>query len=209
MYYLTTVCDRMLCSTYSHRADCGVWQSFILYGHKAGIKNGVWVVYFYSPVRKTCCKETSLKWPLYAEWNFPVSSIGPVHFRLKGCCVFLFVFFIFTQIFIEHSVSKQWRPWSDATFWGVWSGSALFAYVPPKWTLGLYGLTLFIPMAFSQARSQNQLTGKCTTHVECLLIRYLNGKQYSGSQTECFNIGSVRKWILIDFYIIETNVNGD
>ena len=39
---------------------------------------------------------------------------------------------IFNQISIEYSVSKQWRPWSDATLCGVWFGSALFAYVPQK-----------------------------------------------------------------------------
>ena len=34
--------------------------------------------------------------------------------------------------FIEHSVSKQSRPRSDVTFCGVWTGSALFGYVPQK-----------------------------------------------------------------------------
>ena len=34
------------------------------------------------------------------------------------------------QILIENSVSKQLRPWSDATFYGIRSGSALFVYVP-------------------------------------------------------------------------------
>ena len=29
-------------------------------------------------------------------------------------------------------VSEQWRPWSDAAFCDVWSGSALFGYVPKK-----------------------------------------------------------------------------
>ena len=33
---------------------------------------------------------------------------------------------------IEHSVSKQWRPWIDAALCGVWSGPALFAYVQQK-----------------------------------------------------------------------------
>ena len=46
------------------------------------------------------------------------------------------------QIIIEHSLSKQWRPWSDTAFCGVWSGSALFAYIPQKKTLGLYGLRI-------------------------------------------------------------------
>ena len=59
--------------------------------------------------------------------EFPLFSIEPVHFRLKGCWV---VSFIFIQILIEHSVRKQWRAWSDAVFCGVWTGSALFAYVP-------------------------------------------------------------------------------
>ena len=45
---------------------------------------------------------------------------------------FWVVFFIFIQILKEFSVSKQWRTWSDAAFCGVWSGFALFAYVPQK-----------------------------------------------------------------------------
>ena len=36
------------------------------------------------------------------------------------------------KILIELSASKQWRPLADAAFCGVWSGSALFAYVPQK-----------------------------------------------------------------------------
>ena len=36
-------------------------------------------------------------------------------------------FFNFTLLQIENRVSKQCRPWSDATFW---SGSAPFAFVP-------------------------------------------------------------------------------
>ena len=42
------------------------------------------------------------------------------------------VFFVSVRILIEHSVSKQWRPCSDATFCGVRSGSGLFAYVQKK-----------------------------------------------------------------------------
>ena len=37
--------------------------------------------------------------------------------------------FHFIQISIEHSSNKQRRPKSDAALCGVWSGSALFAYV--------------------------------------------------------------------------------
>ena len=39
-------------------------------------------------------------------------------------------FFIFIIFSIDIPVSKQWRPWSDAGFCGIWSGFALFAYVP-------------------------------------------------------------------------------
>ena len=49
--------------------------------------------------------------PVWAEWIFPPLSIGSVHFRFNGCWV---VVFSFIQTLIEHSVSKQWRPWSDA-----------------------------------------------------------------------------------------------
>ena len=48
--------------------------------------------------------------------NFPPLTIEPDHFRCKGSLV---VFFIFIQILNEHSVSKQWRTWPDATFCGV------------------------------------------------------------------------------------------
>ena len=43
--------------------------------------------------------------------DMPLLSIGPVHFSFKGYWV---VFFIFIQILIEHYVSKQGRPRSDA-----------------------------------------------------------------------------------------------
>ena len=48
-------------------------------------------------------------------------------FHLRSVWCMFFILFIF---FIEIPVSKQCRPWSDAAFCGIWSGSALFAYVP-------------------------------------------------------------------------------
>ena len=61
----------------------------------------------------------------------------PVHFSFKRCWV---VSFFLIQILIEHSVNKQCKPY--AAFCGLWSGSALFAYVSQKKkTLDLYGLT--------------------------------------------------------------------
>ena len=73
----------------------------------------------------------ALKWHIFVLVTpFKPNEISrPIHFSFKGCWM---VFFIFGQILIEHTVSKQWRPWSDATFCGVWSGFALFAYVPQK-----------------------------------------------------------------------------
>ena len=71
------------------------------------------------------------------------------------------VFFISIQILIEHSVSKQWRPWPDAAFC-VWSGLGLHHLIcATKRTPGLYGLCLFfcllmfslaIPFFFSPKR---------------------------------------------------------
>ena len=40
--------------------------------------------------------------------------------------VYIFIFYVFR---IEIVVCKQYRPWSDAAFCGVWSGTA-FVYVP-------------------------------------------------------------------------------
>ena len=47
-----------------------------------------------------------------------------VHYRLR-----LLYGSFFVKKMIEHSVSKQRKPWSDAAFW---SGSSLFAYVQQK-----------------------------------------------------------------------------
>ena len=54
--------------------------------------------------------QAPLLYPIYVEWNFPPLSIGLVHLSFKGCWVGFNI-----QILIEHSISKQWRPWSDAT----------------------------------------------------------------------------------------------
>ena len=45
-------------------------------------------------------------------------SIRRIHFDFKGCWV---VIYNFIQILKAHSVSKQWRTWSDTTFWAFWS----------------------------------------------------------------------------------------
>ena len=58
------------------------------------------------------------------EFSTIINWTGPFPCKgLLGC-----IFSIFIQILIENSLSKQWRPWSDAAL----CGSALFAYVPQK-----------------------------------------------------------------------------
>ena len=61
-------------------------------------------------------------------------SIGPVHFRFKGCWV---DFFIFIQILIEQYVSKQWRLIRRRVVRRlVWVCTVCLR--PTKRTLGLY-----------------------------------------------------------------------
>ena len=52
-------------------------------------------------------------------WKSPVSILGTPGYEI--------------YIFLEKNgkaIFKQWRPWSDAAFCSVWSGSALFAIYP-------------------------------------------------------------------------------
>ena len=62
---------------------------------------------------------------LKGNQNFPFFSMGPVHFRFKGCWV---VFFIYIQILID----QQRRLWSDAA--KIWSDAAKICGV---WSLHL------------------------------------------------------------------------
>ena len=45
----------------------------------------------------------------------------------------------FIQIIIDNCKSKQYSPWSDATLYGVWSGSALYAYMRMPTSASVYG----------------------------------------------------------------------
>ena len=67
----------------------------------------------------------------------PYQSIGRIHFQFEGCLVYFFIFILFQ---IDIPVGKQWRPWSDAVFCSIWSGSELFFLCPKNGMLGLYGL---------------------------------------------------------------------
>ena len=73
---------------------------------------------------------------IYAECTLPSLS-GP--FTILGLLSGFFFHFYY-QILKETSVSKQWITRQEAPFCGVWSGFAMFANVPQKKTLGLYGL---------------------------------------------------------------------
>ena len=63
-----------------------------------------------------------MRFPILINWT----SLFPFQGLLGG------IFFISIKISTEHSVSKQWRPWSDAAYCGVWSGTTLSARVPQK-----------------------------------------------------------------------------
>ena len=65
--------------------------------------------------------------PLQDAINLSILINWTSPFPILGFLVYFFFFILFR---IDIFVSKQWRPWSDAVFCGVWSGSALFAYVP-------------------------------------------------------------------------------
>ena len=56
-------------------------------------------------------------------------------------------FFIFILFRIDIPVSKQWSPWSDAALCGVWSRSALFAYVPEMGRL-IHSCCVFFYVSF-------------------------------------------------------------
>ena len=74
-------------------------------------------------------KDARLKQSILAEMNDRLLSIGSALLRFRGCWMEVF---ISNQILIEHSVHKQWGPFSDAVFCAVRSGSALFGSVPQK-----------------------------------------------------------------------------
>ena len=63
-------------------------------------------------------------------------SIGPVHSRFKGCLV---VLFIFIQIIIDFSVSKQWRLAIRRRILPCLDWLCTVCLCPKKRTLGLNG----------------------------------------------------------------------
>ena len=69
-------------------------------------------------------------WVYLSRMDLPTLINRMSQFPILG--VLLVFFFFFLQILKEHSISKQCRSWSVTAYCGVWSGSALFAFVPYK-----------------------------------------------------------------------------
>ena len=74
-----------------------------------------------------------MAFPVSINWTNPFPILG-----LLGT-----IFLIFIQILKENSVSKQWRPWSDAALCGVWSGFALLADVQKKKDARLIWISMY------------------------------------------------------------------
>ena len=65
------------------------------------------------PQRNDACEARTRGLLVSSQALYHWATVLPsVHLPFKGCWL---VFFIFTQILIGYSVSKQWRLWSDAT----------------------------------------------------------------------------------------------
>ena len=71
-----------------------------------------------------------------SRMEFLLSSIGPVHFRFKGCCV---VCFIFNRMLCKQTVKTLIRRRVLRRL--IWVGTVCLC--PTKKTLGLYGLSVY------------------------------------------------------------------
>ena len=81
----------------------------------AGVCDTTWQNYMYTCL--THCILNRHSHTIY--WKSPISILGMSGYE--------------TYIFLEKNgltICEQWRPWSDTTLCGVWSGSALFANYP-------------------------------------------------------------------------------
>ena len=99
---------------------------------------------------------------------------GPLWFHH---CVLMvvrrYLFFLLIQILIEYSVSKQWKPLSDAKFCGIWSGLHFFL------TRKAYMYTFIQNSPRSRAQiSLFSLVTCFTTTVYCIPISPLSATIY-------------------------------
>ena len=109
-----------------------------------------WPIELYSGIYIYCVKKYHVHFRVSRTINAEVifrCSIGcEIMLMIKARIRLIFSRYIFIQILIEHSVSKQWRPWSDAVFCRVLSGSTLFAYVTQKGGLAYMGSLRSVPI---------------------------------------------------------------
>ena len=78
----------------------------------------------------THCRLNSLSHTIY--WKSPISILGMSSYEI--------------YIFQEkngYTICKQWRPWSDAAFCGIWAGSTLFT------NYSFYGFPDYNGLSFS------------------------------------------------------------
>ena len=91
------------------------------------------------PQNQSCYSHTLKSESIYylAEWNFPLISIGPVHFHLKGCRVVYF-YSNFNRTFCKQTVETLIR--CRILQHLIWVFTVCLC--PTKRMLGLYGLNL-------------------------------------------------------------------
>ena len=121
-------------STVCHYSTCSFWT------HLQASMQGKWRGGM-QIISKSCSFSPETEFTPLSFWpenqNFlnphlPSGSVHPYQLdeSISNFRGVRYSFFIFILFWIEIPVSKQCRPWSDAAFCGIRSGSALFAYVP-------------------------------------------------------------------------------
>ena len=93
------------CKPWSDAAFCSIWSGFTVFAQTRLSQH------------LTHCRLNRLSHTIY--WKTPISIFGTSDYEI--------------YIFLEkngQNYCKQWKPWSDAALFGIWSGSALFAKYP-------------------------------------------------------------------------------
>ena len=118
--------------------------------------SSLFIVALWSPTGKGLTSWLSCIWFFFVCFvTYPCDVLGQVWcliVSILDLCLLshfcMMVFFIFIQILMEPSISKQWIPWSNAASCGVWSGHALFADVP-QWCHVYMGLYFWVQICAS------------------------------------------------------------
>ena len=117
----------------------------------------------------THCRLNELPYTIY--WKILILILGIWGYVIK--------------VFLERNgwtICKQWRPWSDAAFCGVWSGSALFANYPFR--------GLQITMGSNAARDHKGLKEGTTQEI---WLRSIVSKTYHWRGSGCDPVWSFTK----------------